>query len=152
MIRSNLSLSPQGVQFIAGWEGLELKPYKDVGGKLTIGYGHLICERDSGEVARWANGITKEEAEELLAEDVNFAEHAANNVGISFRQHEFDALVPFIFNCGVGNFNTSTMKKKMLTAVSVRGETLPALWDNEVVDVAVEFLKWYKVRVNGQLV
>lgn len=41
-------------------EGLMLKPYKDTVGKLTIGYG-----RNLDDV-----GITKEEAEYLLANDV----------------------------------------------------------------------------------
>ena len=41
-------------------EGLRLKPYRDTVGKLTIGYGRNLDDR----------GITKDEAEQLLRNDI----------------------------------------------------------------------------------
>ena len=44
-------------------EGLRLKPYKDSLGYWTIGYGHLMTAK---EKIAFADGITKEQAEELF--------------------------------------------------------------------------------------
>lgn len=49
-------------------EGLRLKPYRDVNGKLTIGFG-----RNLDDV-----GISQEEADYLLGHDINIAISEAN--------------------------------------------------------------------------
>ena len=37
-----MKISKNGIEFIKQWEGFRTKPYKDITGLLTIGYGHLI--------------------------------------------------------------------------------------------------------------
>ena len=54
-------------------EGLQLKPYKDSLGYWTIGYGHLMTAK---EKIAFADGITKEQAEELFQKDFDKARRA----------------------------------------------------------------------------
>jgi lysozyme len=53
-------------------------------------------------------------------------------------QNQFDALVSFCYNLGIGAFNSSTLKKKVIAN--------PA--DASIRD---EFMKWNKARVKGVL-
>ncbi len=49
-------------------EGVYLKPYRDTLGNYTIGIGHLITEEQA--TGEYANGITEEQAMQLLDEDI----------------------------------------------------------------------------------
>jgi len=113
--------SAKGITAIKTFEGFREVPYEDVGGVLTVGYGHTgkkACKR-----------ISKEEAEKLLIEDVRDAEACINKfVTASLLQHEFDALVSLIYNIGAGAFKKSTLLKKLNT--------------NAKYDAANEFLRW----------
>src|SRR5690349_7226751 len=56
--------------------------------------------------------ITQGQAEALLAQDVQRAVDAVNRlVTVPLTQGEFDALVDFTFNAGVGHLESSTMLK-----------------------------------------
>lgn len=105
---SNKSLSKEGLNFIKNWESLSLTPYDDGAGYQTIGYGHKMSDEEIASV----ESITQEEAEALLSVDVRSAENGVNQlVKVPLAQHQFDALVSFCFNCGVGNFGSSTLLK-----------------------------------------
>lgn len=89
-------------------EGLRLRAYGDVGGKRTIGYGHLMA---AGEPST----ITKEQAERLFATDVRRHVKALQKLApVPFWQSEFDALLLFIFNIGEDHFRHSTIRRKLL--------------------------------------
>jgi len=118
--------SKKGIDFIKGHEGFVPKIYNDSYGYKTIGYGHLLKE---GEEKLFANGITREQAEQLLKEDLKIAEKAVNLwVEVPLNQNQFDALVSFVFNVGQGNFRRSTLLKK--------------LNNGDYMGAADEFLKW----------
>jgi lysozyme len=92
-----MHLSRKGLDLIKEAEGLRLKAYVCQAGKLTIGYGHVIMP---GEPAA---PITENEAEELLLDDVVWAEAVVNDaVKVRLTQGQFDALVSFVFNVGPG--------------------------------------------------
>ncbi len=75
--------------------------YKDVGGTLTIGYGHTGSDVKEGMT------ITDAHATALLLSDVQVAVKAVNQLATknnwTFTQNEFDALVSFTYNCGSKN-------------------------------------------------
>ena len=76
-------------------EGVKLKPYKCTAGKLTIGVGKNIED----------NGITLEEAEYLLQNDIAEARsqllHAFPWVG-ELNDARISAMINFTFNVGIG--------------------------------------------------
>ena len=101
-----MKTSNNGIELIKRHEGLRLNAYKCTSGKLTIGYGHT-------KGVKIGQTITEEEAERLLREDLIVAENEINRHNLNLNQNQFDALVSFVFNVGIGNFQTSTLLKKI---------------------------------------
>ena len=90
------------INAIKGFEKLELKAYKCPAGVLTIGYGHTRGVKE-GQV------ITKVQADVLLKGDVLNVENSLNKLNLDLTQGQFDAIVDFCFNLGVGKFLNSTL-------------------------------------------
>lgn len=104
----DMQLSFKGLAHIKGWEGFKPSVYLDSAGKPTIGYGHLIKPYESFTT------ITEAQASQMLAQDVSEAENGVNRlVKVALTQSQFDALVSFVFNVGVGAFSRSTMLKQL---------------------------------------
>lgn len=98
-----MKLSAEGLAILGALEGFRATKYLDQGGRPTIGFGHLVGPSESFDT------ITREEALDLLAEDVAEAEDAINDlVTVPLTQNEFDALVCFVFNIGRGALRHST--------------------------------------------
>ena len=98
------NLSPNGLNLIKSFEGCKLTAYKCLPTEkyYTIGYGHYGSDVKAGMK------ITKEQAEELLAQDCKKAIKNVNSFmsKYNFNQNQFDALVSFAFN--VGSINQLT--------------------------------------------
>ena len=102
-----MKISQEGLSLIKRFEGCRLEAYKCSANVLTIGYGHTggVKETDT---------ITQDEADKLLQEDVEqFEKYVDDNVTVELGQSQFDALVAWTFNLGVGNLRESTMLKKL---------------------------------------
>ena len=98
----------------------------DKTGKVwMIGYGHSPGDVKQGDK------ITAQQAEDLLKKDLEKFERYASVVRGIRTQGQFDAVVDFMYNCGVGNFNKSTLKKYI--------EAGRKTWE-----IQKEFLKWTK--------
>lgn len=99
--------SKTGLHLTESFEGVRLTAYPDPGtggDPWTIGYGHTGPEVCQGLTC------TQEQAEAWLAQDVQKAAKAVDDlVQYELTQDEFDALVDFVFNVGIGNFRSSTM-------------------------------------------
>jgi len=101
-----MKTSDQGLSAIEQREGFKTFAYKDTKGIWTIGVGHTGPEVHEGLV--W----TTVQVQEALRKDVQTAEKAINaGVKVELTQNQFDALVSFVFNVGVGAFTKSTMLK-----------------------------------------
>lgn len=101
-------ISEAGVKMIEGFEALRLQAYYDVRGVLTIGYGHTRGVRD-GDL------ISHEQADAFLREDLAAAQNCVRNgtTMVRLTQHQFDALVSFVFNIGCTAFHNSTLLRKL---------------------------------------
>lgn len=100
-----MSLNP-ALQIIKHFEGLRLTPYVCSGGKLTIGWGHVIRPFEN------FSKITQEDAERLLITDIRFADQAVKKlVKAKINNNQHCALVSFVFNLGEANFANSTLLK-----------------------------------------
>ncbi len=100
-------ISQKGINFIKKHEGCVLHAYRCSAGVLTIGYGHTKDVKE-GDV------ITQEEADNLLQSDLAVFEKAVSSaVKVELTQGQFDALVSFAFNVGIGNFRKSLILKNI---------------------------------------
>jgi lysozyme len=100
------SISREGREFIARWEGFRTTRYLDVAGLPTIGWGHLIRP---GELI--PDPITEGEADELLVRDLYHAEKGVLRlVGVPLSDGQFDALGSFTFNLGSGALQRSRLR------------------------------------------
>lgn len=96
------------VPFVKTFEGYKEKRYVCPGGKLTIGYGHVIQPNET-----FNDPITEEEATDLLIKDllVSHQQLVRSMEGVDLNPEQYSALLDFVFNLGIGNFNSSTLKK-----------------------------------------
>lgn len=103
-----MKISQKGIDLVKSFEGLELKAYKDSVGVLTVGWGSTGSHVTAGMT------ITKEQAEQLLKKDLEcFEKGVSDLVKVKLTQNQFDALVSFSFNLGLGNLKSSTLLKKL---------------------------------------
>jgi lysozyme len=107
---NNLSYSSAALRVLTeDDENCKLTAYWDPWGKCwTIGWGHTGKDVHEGLV------ISQEEADTLLMCDTMRAQIAVNTyVDVPLTQHQFDALVDFVFNVGSGHFTGSTLLKDL---------------------------------------
>ena len=103
-----MTTGPRGLELIKEFEELRLEPYLDPVGIPTIGWGH------TKDVSMFMGAISVEKAEQYLKEDLADAEKGVNGfVDVGLNQNQFDALVSFTFNVGVGNLRVSTLLRKI---------------------------------------
>lgn len=101
--------SAKGIQEIKESEGLKLVGYPDpaTGGKpYTAGYGHTGSDVSLGVK------YTQAQADAWLAQDLAKFEAGVNKLAPVTTQGQFDALVSFAYNLGIGNLQSSTLLKK----------------------------------------
>ena len=125
--QSSGKLSSKGLEYIMKKEKFSATPYRATKAEkyLTIGYGHY------GADVKPDMKVTKEEAMQLLRNDIKWAEDVVNNnVTVPLTQNQFDALVSFVFNTGPNALPNSTLLKK-LNSGDYKG-------------AAAEFDKWVK--------
>lgn len=116
-----------GIELVKYFESFSSKIYICPGGYPTVGFGHVVL---ANEGDKFAKGISKDEAEEILKKDLFKAERSVLRlINIPLTDGQFDALVSFVFNVGGGALQRSTLRMKLN-----RGE------DKE--EVAQEFLRW----------
>lgn len=102
---------PEAVALVKRFEGLWLKPYQDVAGVWTIGWGHEIRQGED-----FGDGISEARAEEVLAADLLQAAGGVCRVVLAevvpdLTEGQYAALIDFVFNEGEGHFASSTMAK-----------------------------------------
>ena len=113
-----MKISSTGLAAIKEWEGFENKMYIDSGGAPTIGVGHLLTVSErrsgklyiSGEVVRYADGLTDAQVNQILLQDTASVQNTVSSaVIVPLTQNQFDALVSFCLNVGDRAFRNSTL-------------------------------------------
>ena len=107
-----MKISNAGIKLIQSFESLRLKAYPDPGSKdgkpWTIGFGSTGADIGPGTV--W----TKEKADQRFASDLRKFEQAVSLlVKVPLTQYQFDALVSFTYNLGIGSLKSSTLLKML---------------------------------------
>ena len=135
-----MRLDAKGYELIKGFEGLSLKPYLCSAKVPTIGYGNTFYTNGI-KVTMSDAPITKEKANEMLKVIADsFALKVSKIVPNNLTQNQFNALVSFAFNVGVGKL------VKGIYVGGFGGSTLLRLVKINPNDanIAKEFLKWNK--------
>ena len=125
-----MKIQSRGLQIIKEFESLKLKPYLCPAGIPTIGYGSTYYE-DGTKVTLNDLPITEQRADELLANiSDKFSIQVSKLLKVELNQNQFDALVSFSFNIGIGNLTTSTILKRIN--------------EKDFENASLEFAKWNK--------
>lgn len=102
-----MTISDKGLALTKSFEGLRLHSYQDSAGVWTIGYG-------STSNVKPGMMITQQQADDRLRVDMAQAQHAVDlGIRVPLNQNQYDALVDFAFNVGVGNFLRSALRTKL---------------------------------------
>ena len=141
-----MKMSSAGVQMLVALEGIATTIYSDVVGIPTIGVGHVLTQSEresgkivlsSGEVLDIRNGLTQAQTMNLMLDDVMIREGYVNElVQVDLEQHQFDALVSWVFNVGKGAMKGSTLLRRLNSG--------------EYDAVPEELRRWTKGTVNGK--
>jgi lysozyme len=134
-----MRLDYNGYRLITSVEGFKSKPYLDSAKIPTIGYGSTYYVNGK-KVTLLDPAISKEQGYEMFKTIAdNFAKRVKESVKSSINQNQFNALVCFAYNTGMGAFKSSTLLKKV--NANPTDTTIKS-----------EFLKWVKsggVKVEG---
>lgn len=97
----------KAIKLIKDFEGLNLQAYKCPAGVWTIGWGHT-----AGVTPGMC--ITEHEADRLLREDVGAIWRRVLMLPVNLTLNQRRAITSFIYNVGWGNFNRSTLRKRLM--------------------------------------
>ena len=110
-----MNVSKAGIALIKHFEGVRNRPYRDCIGLWTVGVGHLIGD---GKLLpdSWNRTFSEKEIDALLRTDLRRFELGVSKMlpNVPLRQCEFDCLVSFAFNVGLGTFQRSTLRQALL--------------------------------------
>ena len=121
-----MRVSDEGIKLIKHFEGIHKKPYICPAGYWTVGVGHLIS-RDAKLPFEWFRILSPGEIDDLLRKDLRRFELGVLRLlgTVQPNQSEFDALVSFSFNLGLGCFQRSTVRSAFIRGDKKRsGEVL----------------------------
>ena len=120
-----MKVSDKAIQVIKHHEGVRQKPYRCPAKLWTIGVGHVLYprqgalkmeERDSVPLEERDNRtFSMEEVDGILRDDLNRFERGVERYcPVKLTQGQFDALVSFSFNVGLGTLQRSTLRQKVI--------------------------------------
>ena len=108
-----MKTSDNGKNVLKAFEGFRAEIYADVGGRETIGYGHCLTHKEI-ETGEYDRRLSKDEASDLMDRDlINFEIGINQHVKVPLTQNQFDALICFVYNLGLGNLYSSTLLREL---------------------------------------
>ena len=110
-----MNVSKAAIALIKHHEGVRSRPYRCPANLWTVGVGHLIGDGKSLPDS-WNRTFTEAEIDGLLKSDLRRFELGVHKMlpNVPLRQHEFDAIISFCFNLGLGCFQRSTLRQALL--------------------------------------
>jgi lysozyme len=110
-----VKVSERAIKLIKHHEGVRSRPYRCPANLWTVGVGHLIGDGKSLPDS-WNRTFTEAEIDGILKSDLRRFELGVHKMlpNVPLRQHEFDAIISFCFNLGLGCFQRSTLRQALL--------------------------------------
>lgn len=122
-----MTVSQEGLELIASFEGFSSKPYLDPAGVWTIGYGNTYL-LNGAKVSQNTPPMSRQDALQLFQGSVSALCSSLNKlIAVGLKQGQYDACVSLAYNIGIGNFKKSRLLKNINAG-------LPVVKDN--------FLSW----------
>jgi lysozyme len=120
-----MNISDKAIKMIQHHEGVRQKPYRCPAKLWTVGVGHVLYPAQGKLKIEDRMGIellpednrtfTMEEVNGILRTDLTrFQSGVEKLCPVSLTQGQFDALVSFSFNVGLGTLQRSTLRQKLL--------------------------------------
>ena len=110
-----MNVSKAAIALIKHHEGVRSRPYRCPANLWTVGVGHLLGD---GKLLpdSYNRTFSQEEIDGLLKSDLRRFELGVSKMlpNVPLRQHEFDAIISFCFNLGLGCFQRSTLRQALL--------------------------------------
>ena len=110
-----MNVSKAAIALIKHHEGVRSRPYRCPANLWTVGVGHLIGD---GKLLpdSYNRTFSQEEIDGILKSDLRRFELGVHKMlpNVPLRQHEFDAIISFCFNLGIGCFQRSTLRQALL--------------------------------------
>jgi GH24 family phage-related lysozyme (muramidase) len=118
-----MKTSDAAIQLIKHHEGVRSKPYKCPASLWTVGVGHVLYPEQAKLPISKRNScaltiedfrvFSNEEIDEILKKDLQrFERGVLHYCPATTSQRQFDALVSFSFNLGLGTLQRSTLRQK----------------------------------------
>ncbi len=110
-----MNVSKAAIALIKHHEGVRNRPYRCPANLWTVGVGHLIGDGKSLPNS-WNRTFSQEEIDGILKSDLRRFELGVHKMlpNVPLRQCEFDSIVSFCFNLGLGCFQRSTLRQALL--------------------------------------
>ena len=110
-----MNVSKAAIALIKHHEGVRSRPYRCPANLWTVGVGHLIGDGKHLPDS-WNRTFTEAEIDGILKSDLRRFELGVHKMlpNVPLRQHEFDAIISFCFNLGLGCFQRSTLRQALL--------------------------------------
>jgi lysozyme len=119
-----VKVSQKCIEQIKKDEGVRSRPYQCPALLWTVGVGHVIdpnhakvklADRKQLPIpAGWDRVLSATEIDEILKKDLNrFEAGVLRLIKVKLTQGQFDGLVSFSFNVGLGNLQNSTLRMKL---------------------------------------
>jgi len=110
-----VKVSERAIKLIKHREGVRNRPYRCPANLYTVGVGHLIGDGKHLPDS-WNRTFTEAEIDGILKSDLRRFELGVHKMlpNVPLRQCEFDSIVSFCFNLGLGCFQRSTLRQALL--------------------------------------
>jgi len=130
-----MKITVRGIELIKHWEGVRYRPYLCSARLFTVGVGHVLYpiqgnlpldkRQDFQLQAQDDRTFSREEVNGILRRDLARFEFGIGKLfPVQLTQGQFDSLVSFSFNCGLGTVQRSTLRQKLLRGEPAEDEFL----------------------------
>ena len=130
-----MKITVRGIELIKHWEGVRYRPYLCSARLFTVGVGHVLYpiqgnlpldkRQDFQLQTQDDRTFSREEVDGILKRDLARFEFGIGKLfPVQLTQGQFDSLVSFSFNCGLGTVQRSTLRQKLLRGEPAEDEFL----------------------------